>query len=118
MILAEDELGIGSDHAGILVLDDDLEPGQPLVDALPIATDVIELEITPNRPDCLGVYGLAREVHAITGAPLADPAVERGPRLAGAGAGRRGRGRGRRAVPALHRARVRRRAHRARRRRG
>ena len=73
MILAEDELGIGSDHAGILVLDDDLEPGQPLVDALPIATDVIELEITPNRPDCLGVYGLAREVHAITGAPLATP---------------------------------------------
>jgi len=73
MILAEDELGIGTDHAGILVLDDDLEPGQPLVDALPIATDVIELEITPNRPDCLGVYGLAREVHAITGAPLAIP---------------------------------------------
>jgi phenylalanyl-tRNA synthetase beta chain len=73
MILAEDELGIGTDHAGILVLDDDLDPGQPLVDALPIATDVIELEITPNRPDCLGVYGLAREVHAITGAPLAIP---------------------------------------------
>jgi len=73
MILAEDELGIGTDHAGILVLDDDLRPGQPLVDALPISTDVIELEITPNRPDCLGVYGLAREVHAITGAPLAAP---------------------------------------------
>jgi phenylalanyl-tRNA synthetase beta chain len=73
MILAEDELGIGTDHAGILVLDGDLEPGQPLADALPIATDVIELEITPNRPDCLGVYGLAREVHAITGAPLAQP---------------------------------------------
>src|SRR5215208_7200792 len=73
MILAEDELGIGTDHAGILVLDDDLRPGQPLVDALPISTDVIELEITPNRPDCLGIYGLAREVHAITGAPLAAP---------------------------------------------
>src|SRR3954467_7063670 len=73
MILAEDELAIGTDHAGILVLDDDLRPGQPLVDALPISTDVIELEITPNRPDCLGVYGLAREVHAITGAPLAAP---------------------------------------------
>jgi phenylalanyl-tRNA synthetase beta chain len=73
MILAEDELGIGTDHAGILVLDEDLEPGRPLVDALPIATDVIEVEITPNRPDCLGVYGLAREVNAITGAPLAAP---------------------------------------------
>ena len=47
---------------------------------LPIATDVLELEITPNRPDCLGVYGVAREVHAATGAPLAPAAVERGPR--------------------------------------
>ena len=40
---------------------------------LPIATDVLELEITPNRPDCLAVYGVAREVHAATGAPLAPP---------------------------------------------
>ncbi|MFL5957911.1 MAG: phenylalanine--tRNA ligase subunit beta, partial [Solirubrobacterales bacterium] len=83
MILAEDELGIGTDHAGILVLDDDLKPGQPLVDALPISTDVIELEITPNRPDCLGVYGLAREVHAITGAPLAAPPWSTDPGSAG-----------------------------------
>src|SRR3954468_20667068 len=84
MILAEDELGIGTDHAGILVLDDDLRPGQPLVDALPISTDVIELEITPNRPDCLGVYGLAREVRAITGAPLAAPPWSVDPGSAGA----------------------------------
>ena len=40
---------------------------------LPIATDVLELEITPNRPDCLAVYGVAREVHAATDAPLAPP---------------------------------------------
>ena len=40
---------------------------------LPIATDVLELEITPNRPDCLGVYGVARELHAATGAPLGAP---------------------------------------------
>ena len=38
-----------------------------------MGTDVIEFEITPNRPDCLGVYGIAREVHAATGAPLAPP---------------------------------------------
>ena len=50
-----------------------LEPGTPLADVLPIATDVLELEITPNRPDCLGIYGVAREVHAATGAPLAPP---------------------------------------------
>ena len=48
---------------------------------LPIATDVLELEITPNRPDCLGVYGVARELHAATGAPLAAAPWARGPRL-------------------------------------
>jgi phenylalanyl-tRNA synthetase beta chain len=73
MILAEDEVGIGSDHDGIMVLPEELEVGSPLADALPIAGDVLELEITPNRPDCLGVYGVAREVHAATGAPLAPP---------------------------------------------
>ena len=73
MILAEDELAIGTDHSGIMVLDEDLVPGTPLADVLPIATDVLELEITPNRPDCLSVYGVAREVHAATGADLAPP---------------------------------------------
>jgi phenylalanyl-tRNA synthetase beta chain len=73
MILAEDELAIGTDHTGILVLDGDLRPGTPLTEVLPLATDVLEFEITPNRPDCLGVYGIAREVHATTGAPLAAP---------------------------------------------
>jgi phenylalanyl-tRNA synthetase beta chain len=73
MILAEDELAIGVDHFEILVLDDGLEAGTALADVLPIATDVLELEITPNRPDCLAVYGVAREVHAATGAPLAPP---------------------------------------------
>jgi len=73
MILAEDEVSIGMDHAGIMVLDDDLVPGTPLADVLPISTDVLELEITSNRPDCLSIYGMAREVHAATGAPLAPP---------------------------------------------
>jgi len=70
MILAEDELGIGTLHEGIMVLDDDLVPGTPLEEVLPLSTDVLELEITPNRPDCLSIYGVAREVHAATGAPL------------------------------------------------
>jgi phenylalanyl-tRNA synthetase beta chain len=78
MILSESELEIGSGGEGILVLDDmileaELAPGTPLADVLPIAMDVIELEITPNRPDCLGVYGVARELHAATAAPLAPP---------------------------------------------
>jgi phenylalanyl-tRNA synthetase beta chain len=76
MILAEDELGIGDQHSGIVVLDDGLAAGAPLAEALPIADEVLELEITPNRPDCLSVYGIAREVHAATGAPLSgDPAA-------------------------------------------
>ena len=92
MILAEDEVAIGTDHDGIMVLDDDLVPGTPLADVLPIATDVLELEITPNRPDCLSVYGMAREVHAATGAPLAPPPWARRPGRAGDGRGRRDRG--------------------------
>jgi phenylalanyl-tRNA synthetase beta chain len=76
MILAADELQIDNDHSGIMVLDElmldaELAPGTPLADVLAISTDVLELEITPNRPDCLGVYGVARELHAATGAPLA-----------------------------------------------
>ena len=71
MILAEDELAIGTEHDGIMVLADELAPGTPLADVLPISTEVLEVEITPNRPDCLSVYGIAREVHAATAAPLA-----------------------------------------------
>ncbi len=71
MILSERELGISSEHDGIMVLSPTLEPGTPLGEVVPIATDVLVLEITPNRPDCLGIYGVAREVHAATGAPLA-----------------------------------------------
>src|SRR5439155_7474615 len=76
MICSEDELELGVDHDGIMVLDDAIPAGTPLADVLPISTEVLELEVTPNRPDCLGVYGVAREVHAVTGAPLAPPPWE------------------------------------------
>ena len=77
MILAEDEVGIGTDHAGIMVLADDLAPGEALAGHLPIADEVLELEVTPNRPDVMSVYGVARDLHAVTGAPLAaDPTDE------------------------------------------
>ncbi len=95
MILAAAELAIEPrSEAGIIVLDssagslagelatdvhNDLAPGAPLSEVLPIATEVIELEITPNRPDCLGVYGVARELHAATGAALEAPPWEAGP---------------------------------------
>jgi phenylalanyl-tRNA synthetase beta chain len=81
MILSESELGIGSGAEGILVLDDaeldaEFAPGTPLAEVLAISQEVLELEVTPNRPDCLGVYGVARELHAATGAPLAAPPWE------------------------------------------
>ena len=76
MILAEDEVGIGEDHLGIMVLDGDVPIGAPLAEHLPIADEVLELEITPNRPDLMGVYGVARDVHAVTSASLGeDPTV-------------------------------------------
>jgi phenylalanyl-tRNA synthetase beta chain len=71
MILSAAELEVGEDADGIMVLNGDLEAGAPLVEALPLAEPVLELEVTPNRVDCFGVYGVAREVHAISGAPLA-----------------------------------------------
>src|SRR5688572_15426266 len=55
MILSERELELGIDHTGIIVLEEGLEPGTPLVDALPIAEVVIDFDITGNRPDLLSI---------------------------------------------------------------
>ena len=65
MILAEDEVDLGTDHSGIMVLDDALEPGTPLADVLPLVEEVLDVEPTGNRPDLLSVYGIAREVAAL-----------------------------------------------------
>ena len=73
MILSEQELELGQDHSGILVLEDGPEPGTPLREVLPLGEDVIELELTPNRPDLLSVYGVAREVAALYGSKLEPP---------------------------------------------
>jgi phenylalanyl-tRNA synthetase beta chain len=74
MICASSELELGEGPPGIMVLAENsgsLLPGTPLAGVLPIAEPVLELEVTPNRVDCFGIYGVAREVHAISGAPLA-----------------------------------------------
>ena len=88
MILSEAELEIGEDADGIVVLEQppaassaggpggagsELAPGTPLAEVLPISEAVLELEPTSNRVDCFGVYGVARELHAVTGAELAPP---------------------------------------------
>ncbi len=76
MICSEKELGIGSDHSGIMVLDNSLEPGTPLAEALNLEDTILEVAITPNRGDCLSYLGIAREVAALTGKKVKYPVVE------------------------------------------
>jgi phenylalanyl-tRNA synthetase beta chain len=73
MILAEDEVDLGTDHTGIMVLENGIEPGTPLVDVLPLTDEVLELETGHNRPDLLAVYGIAREVAALYDLELSPP---------------------------------------------
>jgi phenylalanyl-tRNA synthetase beta chain len=80
MILAEDEVGLGDEHSGIMVLPDGPEPGTPLVDVLPICDQVLDVTPTVNRVDLLSMVGIAREVAVLLGGELhppvpADPAV-------------------------------------------
>ncbi|MGH2923453.1 MAG: phenylalanine--tRNA ligase subunit beta [Solirubrobacterales bacterium] len=86
MILSEAELEIGDESAGIMVLNQhhaassasrpgaaDPKPGTALSEVLAVGQPVLELEVNSNRVDCLGIYGVAREVRAITESKLADP---------------------------------------------
>ena len=82
MILSESELELSGEHAGILVLAEPYEPGTPLRDVLPLGEEVLEIELTRNRPDCLSVYGIAREVAALFRAEL-KPMPGEDPELAG-----------------------------------
>jgi phenylalanyl-tRNA synthetase beta chain len=66
MICSEEELGLAPKSDGILVLPDDWTVGDLVVDYLPISEAVLDVEVTPNRPDCLSIRGLAREIAAIT----------------------------------------------------
>jgi phenylalanyl-tRNA synthetase beta chain len=68
MVCSADELGLSPDRTGIYVLDEKVEDGSDLRSLF--ADTVLDLYITPNRPDCMSVEGVAREIHAITGAPL------------------------------------------------
>lgn len=76
MLCAKDELGLGEDHSGLMVLDASIAPGTPFATLMPPPETVFELEITPNRPDCLSMIGIAREVAAIYGTELKMPTAE------------------------------------------
>ncbi|MDR3019658.1 MAG: phenylalanine--tRNA ligase subunit beta [Treponema sp.] len=73
MLCSEKELGLSDEHEGIMSLPEDYKIGAPLSEYIPYDA-VIEIEITPNRGDCLSVLGVAREVSARFGLPLKDTA--------------------------------------------
>ena len=75
MLCAPDELGISPSHEGILILPDPLELGSDVGQAYGLGDAVLEIEVTPNRPDFLSVLGIAREVAAATGTSLATTDV-------------------------------------------
>jgi phenylalanyl-tRNA synthetase beta chain len=83
MLCAEDELGLGEGHAGILELDPSLVPGQSFSQAVGIADTVFEINVTPNRPDATGHLGLARELAASLGRPLRNPLEDASPAASG-----------------------------------
>ncbi len=76
MLCAADELGLGDDHSGILVLGDDIPLGVSFEKALALTETILHFELTPNRADCFSVLGLAREVSVLTKKPLKIPAVK------------------------------------------
>jgi len=67
MMMSERELGISADHDGILLLDEAHSVGRPVADYFPIGETVLDIDVTPNRPDLWGMIGVARELAAILG---------------------------------------------------
>lgn len=73
MLCSEVELGLAKESAGIMILPDGLRLGDSFAKAMMLEDTVFEINITPNRPDCLSVIGIAREVAALTGKELKKP---------------------------------------------
>ncbi len=76
MLCSAGDLGISDDHQGIMELDAALRPGDLLEDALGLADTLIDVDLTPNRPDCASVIGIGREVAAFAGTELRRPPVD------------------------------------------
>ncbi|MEI8139450.1 MAG: phenylalanine--tRNA ligase subunit beta [bacterium] len=74
MLCAADELGLSEDHNGLMILPADVITGTPFSEIVGPPETVLELEVTPNRPDCLSMIGMAREVATLLGKPLKIPA--------------------------------------------
>jgi len=77
MICSEDELKLGDDHSGIMVLDNSLKEGTPICDALKLNDVIMEIAITPNRPDALSHIGVARDLCALLCKELKIPKINK-----------------------------------------
>ena len=75
MLLAEDEMGLTEDHTGVMTLPESLSPGTPVAQALALEDWALEIGLTPNRPDCACVIGIAREIAALTKGKLRKPEI-------------------------------------------
>ena len=73
MICSAAELGLEENSAGVMLLDEDAPIGASVGEYLDLSDSVMEIELTPNRGDCLGILGIAREVCALTGAKMRAP---------------------------------------------
>ncbi len=87
MCCSQRELGLGSDHSGIWILPDEVPVGTPMAEVIGSGDTVLDLEITPNRPDCLSVVGMAREVGAMYQQPVEYPLAADVAKLAAVTAG-------------------------------
>lgn len=76
MLCSQQELAISDEASGLMELPEDTQIGAPIVEALGLDDVVLELEITPNRPDCLSMIGVAREISVTTGNPLTLPEID------------------------------------------
>ena len=77
MLCSATELGFESDSEGLLILDKETRIGASILDALHLDDHVIEVDLTPNRGDCLSVFGIAREMNALTNARLKQKKINK-----------------------------------------
>lgn len=75
MICAEDELLLSDDHSGIMTLDENLQVGSPIIESLKLNDVILEIGVTPNRPDALSHIGVARDLSALFDRPLKIPKI-------------------------------------------
>ncbi|KPJ99104.1 MAG: hypothetical protein AMJ60_06100 [Desulfobacterales bacterium SG8_35] len=85
MLCSEKDLGLSEDHSGIMELPETARAGQSLPDALSLHDTLIEVDLTPNRPDCTSVIGIAREIAGFTNQKLKQPVQNELPELTGEG---------------------------------